>query len=109
MHLSLSEMGVVCETTYTTRIRCCHTLCYVQRPHAIHIISDEARCVLQRPLWIVSPTNFPQKWCSLTSQTLSIPQHQSVLVSACRLHTENGRDCRMERVWIARLKVVAHD
>ena len=39
---------------------------------------------------------------SLASQTLSIPQHQSLLVS----HTESIRHCGMKRDWLAETTLV---
>ena len=40
---------------------------------------------------------------SLTSQTLFVPQHQSLLVLAHMLHAKSDWHCGMERVWLARL------
>ena len=44
---------------------------------------------------------------SLTSQTLSIPQHQSLLVSVHKLHAESNRHSGTEKVWLARLACVS--
>ena len=44
---------------------------------------------------------------SLASQTLSIPQHQSLLVSVHMLHVESNRHNGTERVWFARLACVS--
>ena len=44
---------------------------------------------------------------SLTSQTLSIPQHQSLLVSVHMLHAESNRHSGTEKVWLARLACVS--
>ena len=42
-----------------------------------------------------------QRYTSLASQTLSTPQHRSLLVS---VHNESNWCCRTERVWLARLE-----
>ena len=43
---------------------------------------------------------YPPPNCSLTSQTLSVPQHRSLQYWP---HTESDRHCGRERVWLARL------